>query len=345
MRASSLASLAPAQREAFLESLSADELDALEHDWHFWARDDQLLPSGDWRIWLALAGRGWGKTRVGSEAVHDWAMANVERIAIIGATKEDAEKVCVSGDSGLIATQKPWARVEFKPSKNGGTVYWPNGSIGELYSGDNPQSLRGPQFSKAWCDELAKWRRRDATWDMLRMGLRLGDNPKTIVTTTPTPAKLIKELITDKRMGRDGLPLVRVTRGSTFANAANLADDFLAELKAKYEGTRLGRQELEAEILTDKPGALWTYSRLEDCRREAPADLQRCVVAIDPPVTSGEDADEAGIICAAVGADGHGYVLADASERGLSPKQWAEKAVRLYVEHDADCIEIGRAHV
>ena len=141
MRASSLVSLAPAQREAFLESLSADELDALEHDWHFWARDDQLAPPGLWRIWLVNAGRGFGKTRLGAEWCHEYAMSTVARIAIVAATKDDAEKVCVAGDSGIIATQKPWSKVEFKASKNGGTVYWPNGSIAELYSGDNPQSL------------------------------------------------------------------------------------------------------------------------------------------------------------------------------------------------------------
>lgn len=339
MRASYLASLPEAQRNAFLASLDAAELEALEHDWQFWARDGQLPPQGAWRIWVALAGRGWGKTRVGAEWVHDYALgAPNRRIAIIGATKEDAEKVCVAGDSGILATQKPWARVTFNPSKNGGTVFWPNGTLAELYSGDNPQSLRGPQFHAAWCDELAKWRRMQASWDMLRMGLRLGDDPKTLVTTTPTPAKLIKELIADKRTGQDGLPLVRIRRGSTFDNAANLAEDFLEELRRKYMGTRLGRQELEAEILTDKPGALWTYSRLEENRREQHPDLKRVVVAIDPPVTSGEDADECGIVCAAVGTDGHGYVLSDASERGLSPKQWAEKAVAQYVLHNADCI-------
>lgn len=338
LRASSLALLEPPARQAFLQSLDASELEALEHDWHFWARDPQLAPAGLWRIWLVNAGRGFGKTRIGAEWCHEYAMSTVARIAIVAATKEDAEKVCVAGDSGILATQKPWAPVEFKASKNGGMVTWPNGSVAELYSGENPQSLRGPQFHAAWCDELAKWRRMQATWDMLRMGLRLGQDPRTVITTTPTPNRLIKELIADKRLARDGTPWVRVTRGSTFDNAANLADDFLAELKAKYEGTRLGRQELEAEILTDKPGALWTYSQLEDCRRDEVPPLKRIVVAIDPPVTSGEDADECGIICAAVGDDGHAYVLADASERALSPKQWADKAVRLYVEHGAGSI-------
>lgn len=265
-------------------------------------------------------------------------MASKVRIAIVAATKEDAEKVCVAGDSGILATQKPWAPVSFNPSKNGGTVTWPNGSLAELYSGDNPQSLRGPQFHAAWCDELMKWRRGQSAWDMLRMGLRLGQDPRTVITTTPTPAKMLRDLIADKRVARDGSALVRITRGSTYANAANLAEDFLAELRAKYEGTRLGRQELNAEILTDKPGALWTLTRLERNRADAVPDLARIVVAIDPPVTSGDNADECGIVCAGVGTDRHGYVLDDWSEQGLSPKEWAEKAVRLYVERQADCI-------
>jgi len=338
LRASSVASLEPSQQQAFLDSLSEDELAHLENDWRFWARDDQLPPPGLWRIWLALAGRGWGKTRVGAEWCHERAQASPCRIAIVAANKEDAEKVCVMGDSGIIATGKPWFRPTFAPSKNGGTVSWPNGSVAELYSGDNPQSLRGPQFHAAWCDELLKWRRMQAAWDMLRFGLRLGNDPRTVITSTPTPAKLLKELLSDKRQASDGSPIVRITRGNTYANAANLADDFLAELRAKYEGTRLGRQELHAEILEDKPGALWTLRRIEENRRPEPAEFSRVVVAIDPPLTSGEDADECGIVCAGLGRDGHGYVLADASERGLSPKQWAEKALALYVDHKADII-------
>lgn len=339
MRASSLALLEPQQRQAFLSSLDAKQLEFLEHDWRgFWAREDQLPPQGLWRIWLLLAGRGFGKTRVGAEWCHEQAMATVSRGAIVAATMEDAHRVCVLGDSGVMATSKPWFRPNFEPSKN--RVIWPNGSMAELFSGDNPQSLRGPQFHWAWPDELMKWRRAQATWDMLRMCLRLGDDPRTLITTTPTPAKLLRELIADKRLARDGTPLVRVTRGSTFANAANLAEDFLAELKAKYLGTRLGRQELEAEILTDKPGALWTLSRIDEHRRpEAkPEDMVRIVVAIDPPITSGENADECGILGGGLGRDKHGYVLADRSERGLSPKQWADKAIALYVDLGADCI-------
>jgi len=248
---------------------------------------------------------------------------------------DDARKVCVDGDSGIIATGKPWFRPKFEPSKNGGTVTWPNGSIAELFSGEKPGGLRGPQFHDAWCDELAKWRRMQETWDMLEFALRLGDDPRRIVTTTPTPAKLVKDLVKEASPTGD----TRLTRGSTYANAANLAAPFLARLRAKYEGTRLGRQELHGEILEDKPGALWTLRRIEEARvKEAPASLIRVVVAIDPPTTSGEDADEAGIVVAGLGSNGHAYVLADASEQGLTPKQWAEKALGHYVAASADRI-------
>lgn len=333
MRASSIASLTPSQRQAFLNSLSQAELDILEHDWKFWARDDQLNPEGAWRVWLAICGRGWGKTRVGAEWCHErGALGPNRRIAIIAATMEDASKVCVEGDSGILATAKPWFRPTFKPSKNGGTVYWPNGSIAELYSGEKPSGLRGPQFHDAWCDELAKWRRMQDAWDMLEFGLRLGDDPRRIVTTTPTPAKLVKELVKEATAHGD----TRLTRGSTYANAANLAAPFLERLRSKYEGTRLGRQELHGEILEDKPGALWTLKRIEDARTKELPELVRVVVSIDPPTTSGEDADECGIIVAGLGRDKRGYVLADLSEQGLSPKQWAEKALGAYVGYQAD---------
>lgn len=325
-----------AQRQAFLKSLTEAELQALDHDWKFWARPDQWPPAGFWRIWLAICGRGWGKTRVGAEWCHMRAKELPKsRTAIIAANMDDAIDVCIKGDSGILATAKPW----FRPIFENDTVIWPNGSIAELYSAEVPGSLRGPQFHSAWCDELAKWRRLKDTWDMLRLALRLGQDPRTLITTTPTPAQVIRDLVADKRTARDGTPLVHVTRRSTYENAANLADDFLAELKAKYEGTRLGRQELHGEILVDKPGALWTLSKIEALRptaeRPAPTKYERVVVAIDPPVTSGENADECGIVVAAKGADGHAYVLEDASEQGLSPKQWAEKALACYYSHGA----------
>lgn len=295
-----------------------------------------MAPVGEWRIWATICGRGNGKTRTGSEWCHEKAAESVSRGAIIAATMDDARKVCVEGESGIIATSKPWFPAVYEASKH--RVVWPNGSMAELFSGEKPSGLRGPQFHWAWCDEFAKWRRMQDAWDMLRFALRLGRLPQTLITTTPTPAKLIKTLVTDKRRAADGLPLVRITRGSTFDNAANLSEDALADLVQKYEGTRLGRQELHGEILEDKPGALWTLRKIEEHRAEEVPDLARIVVAIDPPVTSGEDADECGIIGAGRGRNGHGYVLADASERGLSPKQWAEKALGLYVTLEADCI-------
>lgn len=339
--ASSLASLPEPERREFLQSLSADELLALEHDWTFWARDDQLPPPGEWRIWLALAGRGWGKTRVGAEWVCEVAAeAPNLRGALIGRTAADVRGTMVEGESGILAVAKPWFRPTWQPSYgDAGRLIWPNGSQAIGYSAEQPQSLRGPQNHFGWCDELAAWKRLQATWDMYRFGLRLGRRPRTCITTTPTPAKLIKELVSDKRVAIDGGRLVRVVRGSTYANAANLADDFLAELRAKYEGTRLGRQELDGEILTDKPGALWTLRTIEETRHEGDMpDLVRTVVAIDPPISSKEDADECGIVVAGLAGNGHAYVLADLSERAMSPKQWAEKAAAAYVTFQADRI-------
>lgn len=336
MQASSIASLSPAAREAWLNSLSEDELQALEYDWQFWGRPDQFAPSGAWKIWLALAGRGWGKTRVGAEWVISVAQERPQRIALIAPTISDTRGTMVEGDSGILACSPPWFTPKWEPSVGNGRITWPNGSQAFCFSADVPRSLRGPQFHAAWCDELAAWRRLKDTWDMLRFGLRLGANPRTCITTTPTPVKLIKDLVSDKALGPDGLPLVRVVRGSTYANAANLAEDFLAELKAKYEGTRLGRQELHAEILTDKPGALWTLTGLERTRVNDAPDLKRIVVAVDPPVTSGPDADECGIIVAGICENRQGYIIEDLSERGLSPDQWAKKAIGAYHRHRAD---------
>lgn len=267
------------------------------------------------------------------------------RGALIGRTAADVRGTMVEGESGIIACSPPWFRPKWEPSYgDAGRLVWPNGSLAVGYSAETPQALRGPQHHWGWLDELAAWRRMRAAWDMFRFGLRLGARPRTCITTTPTPSVLIKELVSDRRKGPDGLPLVRIVRGSTYANRANLAADFLAELLAKYEGTRLGRQELDGEILEDKPGALWTLRRIEETRLGAPGmpeampDLQRIVVAIDPPISSKEGADECGIVVAGLGADGHGYVLADESERGLDPRQWAEKAAGAYYTHGADRI-------
>ena len=279
-------------------------------------------------------------TRVGAQWTIGVAKAAVSRIALVAATADDVRGTMVEGQSGILACSPPWFTPVWEPSVGkAGRLTWPNGSQAFGYSSKVPSAFRGPQHHAAWCDEMAAWRRMQETWDMLRMGLRLGSAPQTCITTTPTPAKLIKDLVSDHRRMPDGGALVRVVRGATFANAANLAPDFLAELKAKYEGTRLGRQELYAEILSDKPGALWTLSRLDELRCKGdPPPMRRIVVAIDPPASSGETADECGIVAAGLGEDGHGYVIADHSERALSPVEWARKAVNLYHKLEADRI-------
>ena len=313
------------ERRALLDDLSDADADDLLHDWRYWARPDQLPPSGDWRTWLILAGRGWGKTRTGAE----WVRAEVEanrrgRLALIGATAADVRDVMIEGESGILACSRPTFRPTYEPSKR--RVSWPNGAIATAYSADEPDRLRGPQHDGAWPDELAAWRYPEAL-DMLMFGLRLGNDPRSVVTTTPRPTKLIRELI--------AAPTTAVTTGSTYDNLANLAPAFAEQIIRKYEGTRLGRQELLAEILTDVPGALWTWAVLDN-KQPAP-DLTRVVVAIDPAVTSGEDSDETGIVVCGLGVDGRGYLLADRSCR-LSPDGWASRAVAAYDEFSADLV-------
>jgi len=313
------------ERRALLDGLSDDDADDLLHDWRFWARAAQLPPPGDWRTWLILAGRGFGKTRTGAEWVRGEVEANRRgRLALIGATAADVRDVMVEGESGILATARPSFRPNYEPSKR--RVTWPNGAIATTYSADEPDRLRGPQHDGGWADELAAWRRPEA-WDMFLFGLRLGPDPRALVTTTPRPTKIIRDLM--------AAPTTHTTRGSTYDNLDNLAPAFAEQIIAKYEGTRLGRQELDAEILTDTPGALWTWAMLDN-RQPAP-DLARVVVAVDPAVTSGEGSDETGMVVAGVGVDGRGYVLADRSCR-LSPDGWARRAVQAYDDFDADAI-------
>jgi len=298
-----------------------------EYDWTKLARSNQLAPSTDWAVWLLMAGRGFGKSRSGAE----WVRAKKEkvgRIALVAPTAADARDVMVEGvQSGLLAISPPWDRPLYEPSKR--RVSWRNGAMATLYSADEPERLRGPQHEAAWCDEVGSWRYPEA-WDMLMFGLRLGRQPQTVVTTTPRPTKLIRELLA--RADRD----VVVTRGSSYENRDNLAPSFFAQIVAKYEGTRLGRQELNAELLEDVPGALWTRAMIESARlRSLVRDMERVVVAVDPAVTSGDDADETGIVVVGKGTDGHGYVLADASMRG-TPLEWARVAIGLYRTHGAD---------
>jgi phage terminase large subunit-like protein len=314
-------------------SFAVQFADALETSWPATARPNQLPPPGHWwQIWLLLAGRGFGKTRTLAEWVcQQTASGQASRIALVAATAADARDVLVEGESGILAVAPPWFRPVYESSKR--RLTWPNGALATTFSAEEPERLRGPQHDAAVCDELGSWSRPE-TWDMLQFGLRLGGNPRCLVATTPRPTKLIRELLA--REGHD----VAITRGSTYENRANLAPGFFAQVIRKYEGTRLGRQELNAEILDDVPGALWSRARIEETRwpvhRNLP-DLMRIVVAIDPAVSTGEDADETGIVVAGKDANGHGYVLADQSGR-YPPTEWARTAIALYRQHKADRI-------
>lgn len=336
-----LASLPPQERQQFLASLSEDEAAHIEGDWRWWARRNQMAPPGDWSIWLILAGRGFGKTRAGAEWVREQMCGKTpldrgrcRHMALVAETAADARKVMVGdgfGDtdgSGILQVHPKEFRPTYNPSLK--RVTWPNGAIASLYNATEPDELRGPQHDGSWCDELTKWRYAQETWDNLTFGLRIGD-PRTCITTTPRPIKLLKEILAE--------PSTVLSQGSTYENAANLSPKFIATVLRRYEGTRLGRQELLAEILEDVEGALWSRGQIEKLRVK-PADvprLTRIVVAIDPAASSGEDADETGIVCAGLGENGHGYVLDDVS--GLyKPNDWAMEAVAVYRRRNADRI-------
>ena len=279
-----------------------------------------------------MAGRGFGKTRVGAEWIREEVMAGrMRRVALVGPTAADARDVMVEGESGLLAVcdRYNW-RPKYEPSKR--RITFPNGAIATTYSAEEADRLRGPQHDGAWSDEVAAWSEPEA-WDMLQFGLRLGTNPRQIATTTPKPVKVVKDLLKQEADG-----VVVVTRGSTYDNRANLAPSFLAQIIRRYEGTRLGRQELEGELLDDVLGALWTYSMIERDRvQEGPHELdwQRIVVGVDPAATNTEESSETGIIVAGIDIYGAGYVLEDCSLRG-TPLEWARAAVDAYDRWGAD---------
>jgi len=334
-------------REDYLAKLSDEERLDFAYAWEMWGRQNQFapktLPNGmDWNTWLVLAGRGFGKTRTGAEWVRSLACGSTplsggkhSHIAIIAETAKDARDVMI-GDgklstegSGLLQVHPKDFMPLYEPSKR--RLTWPNGCVASIYNGSEPDQLRGPQHSAAWCDELAKWQYAQDSWDQLQFGLRLGSNPQVLVSTTPRPIGLLKDIIKD--------PFTVITRGSTLENANNLAKQFIETIKRKYEGTRLGKQEIYAEMLDDVPGAMWTREKLDELRIHANQvpPLRRIVIAIDPAMTSGEDADETGIIAAGLGYDGHGYVLQDTSGV-LQPNEWATLACRMYAALGGDRI-------
>jgi phage terminase large subunit-like protein len=325
--------LDPTERAKRLASLSDDEAEAMLHDWDFWARPNQLEPPGDWINWLILAGRGFGKTRTGAETVRRW-VQECPVVNLIGPTVADVRDVMVRGqglNAAIMEICRRDERPDYEPSKR--RLSWPNGATSLLFSAEDPESLRGPQHVRVWADELAAWKYADAVWENLEFGLRKGD-VRTVITTTPKPTKLIKYLAKS--------PETFVTKGSTYENRSNLAKKFFETIIRKYEGTRLGRQELNAELLEDRPGALWTLLAIDTDRVQVCPPLSRIVIAVDPAVTSGEDSAEWGIVAVGqgpspAGADWppHYYLFDDLSEK-LSPNDAARKIVGAYQAHKAD---------
>jgi phage terminase large subunit-like protein len=321
-------------------SLSRIELERLLRFWPIRCRPDQRQPGlsrhhDPWTIWLMLGRRGAGKTRSGSEWVRglalgepDFTAAPHRRIALIGETFADARNVMVEGPSGILAVHARHERPTWSPSLR--KLEWPNGAVAHVFSAEDPDSLRGPQFEAAWADELAKWKHVDETWDMLQFGLRLGAHPRQMVTTTPRPIPLLKRFLSD--------PAVAVSRVRTSDNADHLAPAFLDAVVGRYAGTRLRRQELDGDIIEDRPDALWNREMIEASRIDAAPPLMRIVVAVDPPASSSKRADACGIVAAGMDEGGTAYVLEDATASGLKPPEWAAKAVALYRRLEADAL-------
>ena len=324
------------------------------------AERESEAPIKTWRVWMLLGGRGSGKTRAGAEWVRSLACGGdtespatagatfpraaagsrnasrsaptkesrreQQRIALVGKTLGDVRNVMIEGQSGLLAIHPAHERPLFEPSKR--RLTWPNGAVAELFSADEAEALRGPQFSAAWCDELAKWRGAERAWDMLQFALRLGEAPRVCVTTTPRATKLLKQIIADEATVNVNL--------ATADNATNLAPTFLAEMTRRYAGSAIGRQELLGEIVEDASDGLWRRHWIEEARVEAPPEMQRVVVALDPPVTATASSDACGIVVAGLGVDKRAYVLADRTVQGRTPELWARAALGAYDDFEAD---------
>lgn len=335
---------------------------ALTFDWPVWARPAQLPPAKrppaehqpdkqaddtptarpelpetaehmDWRTWVFLGGRGAGKTRAGAEWLRVRAVGPLAkgqkpsmRLALVGPTQQHVRAVMIEGISGLLAIHPPQDRPTLEASKN--QLTWPNGAIAQIFSAEDADNLRGPQFEAAWCDELCRWRRPDYAWDMLQLALRIGTRPQAVVTTTPRGSRFLRNLLAE--------PSTVLTHARTNDNAANLAPAFIAEIKRRYAGTLTGKQELEGEIIDEVTTGLWRRVWIEENRVRSAPEMLRIVVALDPPITSNANSDACGIIVAGVGIDGRAYVLADRTIRGREPTVWAKAAIAAYHDFSAD---------
>jgi len=320
------------QQLAAVKRLTTEEIERVVYDWRFWARANQVAPTNPfWHIWLVLAGRGFGKTRVGAE----WVREQVEggyngRIHLIGPTAADVRDVMVEGESGILSISPPWFMPRYEPTKR--RLTWPNGAIATTFSAEQPDRLRGPQCGLIWADEVAAWQYQQEAWDMAMFGFRKG-NPKAVVTTTPKPTPMIKDMMVTKG--------VVITKGNSYENRANLADVFFDTVIKRYEGTRLGQQEIHAEILEDTPGALWTYDIISENRcsyeKFKEIDLVKVAVAIDPAVSAKVTSNETGIVAGGIDKNGEGYILADRTGK-YAPIGWATKAIELFAHVKGDRI-------
>ena len=332
-----------------LSSLTKTQLEELQKDWSFWARPEQIPPEGNWNTFLALAGRGWGKTRANAEWVRAQVKSGKKRGAIVCATNSDIEKVFVKGESGILACCSPHDKTKrgkhigmptWSPTKR--TLFWWKNGVEtgkdadvvakvEAFSAEEPERLRGPQFEFLSADELCAWNKDQETWDMAQFCLRLGKHPQVFIATTPKSTVLLRKIMAD--------PKTIIARGSTFDNAANLADTYLEAVKTQYEGTRLGRQELYAEVLTENEGALWTADMVDACQisRDDLPEIVRKVVAVDPAVSSNVESDSTGMVVAGIDINGKAYILGDYTLKA-SPETWANKAVELYHLFECDRI-------
>jgi phage terminase large subunit-like protein len=303
------------------------------HAWPPLAHPYQLPPPGDWLTWLLLGGRGAGKTRAGAEWVRGLATGDGAgpglRIALVGETYADVREVMIEGVSGLLGIHPSFERPEWQKTRR--RLVWSNGAVAQAFSAEDPESLRGPQFTAAWSDEIGKWRHAEATWDMLQFGLRLGARPRQMVTTTPRPVPLLRRLLAGVAGGETAL-----SRATTADNAANLAPGFLSQVVARYEGTRLGRQELLGELIEDRADALWRRAEIEASRVRLIPVLTRVVVAVDPPAS--RRSGTCGIVAAGLGEDGIAYVLEDQSCAEVRPSEWAARAIALYRRRAADAL-------
>ena len=322
--AQTLLMIPEAERLAFIGGLPGHLAGAIHRDWPIWQSDAQSEPGGDWRVWLMMAGRGFGKTRLGAQWVRRLAAANPDaRIALVAATMAEVRSVMIEGESGLLAATRDVDAVHWEPSL--GRLTWGNGAQAFAYSAETPEALRGPQHHFAWCDELAKWKSPKALWDNLMLGLRLGERPRSLVTTTPRSASLLRLLLKT-----DG---VTVRRGRMDDNPY-LSAEFTKSVTALYAGTRLGRQELDGELIDDVKGALWKRDVIERARVSAVPAVRRVVVAVDPCASVGGDA--CGIVAVALGHDGKAYVIEDASIAGATPERWAREVAACALRSGAD---------